>query len=218
MPKGVAWPLSQPARPSRAWCRQRLLPTPGGPKSSSRCKWPGAGHAAAVGRTRPWVKSRCQGGGSAHSGVPRRNAGATLAVSPPHSAAAGLGTLGVTAVGEAARSGLLEAGGHPLAFRLARQGGVQGGRGRLALGRGPVALSRHLGDQLRAAHRLAALAQHQGRRVQSAELLGGGGLRRRLVLRRAGWGGRDTLLLGRHGTFSWGTSELRWTAPSAPPS
>src|SRR6516162_6494233 len=99
--------------------------------------------------------------------------GGDTLVSPPRAAAAGLGALCITSVGEAAGSGLLETGGGALEFRFALDGGVQGGCGGLALGRRPVALGGQLSDQLRTAQGLAARAQHQRRGVQGAELLGG---------------------------------------------
>src|SRR6516165_10094868 len=42
MPSGVAWPLSQQTWLPSAWRTQRLLPTPGGPKSSKRFRCPAA--------------------------------------------------------------------------------------------------------------------------------------------------------------------------------
>src|SRR5262249_9034587 len=111
--------------------------------------------------------------------------------------------------GEAAGAGLDKARRRALLFDLARDRSVQRRGWSQALGRRPVALGRHLGDQLGTAQRLAGFAQHQGGRVEGTGLLGRGrrafGRRRRLsgggwpLLSRSGCGGRDTLLLGWHG-------------------
>src|SRR5713101_190577 len=74
--------------------------------------------------------------------------------------------------GEAAAVGLLESGFLPLGRDFLGDGGVQGGSGSLAAGRGPVALLGHGLDHFLAGHGLAGFGQDLGGGVERAQLLG----------------------------------------------